>query len=411
MNLFLKKSPLSLFSSLFISKVGDYAYEVVFILLVLELTDNFFFTGLVYFFRFIPFLFLGPIGGWLADNFSLKKNMILSELVRLFASFFVLITTITGTAHIIVLIFAAICTTIGRSIFQPSFQAAIPRIFAINDLTKANSIAQIIDEMASVIGPLVCSLLLFLANKSTVLIFDFFTYFVSIIVLFNLMNLNSNENKSFNFIKIYRETASYLKYISTENNNLFITLVGSSFAILFTGAILRFLIPAFVLSVGGEESFVSYIFSLIAVGTIVGGLLYSKIILNVTSLRLMVFWLLYGVIMFVMPLAAVLYLKVLLVLAFVLGFIGAFVDISLVSAIQLYSRREDFGKSFGTFSTLANSAEAVSGFIAGLFALVGLVSSFLAMSALIISTGMIGVIKIKKNKALIPLNTTVDDDH
>ncbi|WP_375684598.1 MFS transporter [Bartonella sp. AP1QHHD] len=411
MNLFLKKSPLALFCSLFISKVGDYAYEVVFILLVLELTDNTFFTGLVYFFRFIPFLFFGPIGGWLADNFSLKKNMILSEVVRLLASLFVFITYITGTAHIIVLIFAAICTTIGRSIFQPSFQAAIPRMFSIKDLTKANSIAQIIMETAAVIGPLVCSILLFLANKSAVLIFDFFTYFISIIVLFNLMNLNSSENKSFNFIKIYRETASYLKYISTENNNLFITLVGSSFAILFTGAILRFLIPAFVLFVGGEESLVSYIFSLMAVGTIVGGLFYSKIILNITSLKLMIFWLLYGVILFVMPLAAGLYLKFLLVLAFVLGFIGAFVDIGLVSAIQLYSRREDFGKSFGTFSTLANSAEAMSGFIAGLLALVGLLSSFLAMSALIISTGIIGVAKIKKNKELTPLNTTVDDDH
>ncbi|UTO28084.1 MFS transporter [Bartonella harrusi] len=411
MNLFLKKSPLLLFLSLFISKIGDYTYEVIFVLLVLELTDNSFFTGLVYFFRFIPFLFFGPIGGWLADNFSLKKNMIFSEFVRLLASLFVFITYITGNAHIIVLIFAAMFTTIGRSLFQPSFQAAIPRIFSINDLTKANSISQIIEETASLIGPLVCSVLLFLANKSTVLIFDFFTYFLSIILLLNLMNFNSSENKSFYFIKIYRETTFYLKHISTKNKNLFITLVGSSFAILFTGAILRFLIPAFILSQGGEESFVSSLFSLIAVGTLLGGFLYSKIIFNITSLKLMVFWLLYGITLFIMPLAAMLSLKLLLVLAFVLGFIGAFVDISLVSAIQLYSRREDFGKSFGTFSTLANCAEAVSGFIAGLFALVGLVSSFLAMSAFIISTGMIGIIKMKKNKQRTPLNTPSDTDH
>ncbi|WP_273760399.1 MFS transporter [Bartonella sp. ML70XJBT.G] len=410
MNLFFKKSPLALFSSLFISKVGDYAYEVVFVLLVLELTENFFFTGLVYFFRFIPFLFFGPIGGWLADHFSLKKNMIFSELVRLFASLFVFITYITGCAHILVLIFAAIGTTIGRSLFQPSFQATIPKMFSIKDLIKANSLAQIIDETASVIGPLVCSLLLLFANKSAVLIFDVFTYFISILLLFHLVNLNARENKPFNFIKIYRETASYLKSLSTENNNLFITLIGSAFAILFTGAILRFLIPAFVLSIGGEESFVSYVFSLMAVGTIVGGLLYSKMIFHITSLKLMVFWLLYGGILFVMPLAAELYLKLILVLAFVLGFVGAFVDISLVSALQLYSRREDLGKSFGTFSTLANSAEALSGFIAGLFALVGLLSSFLVMSALIISTGMVGVIKIKKNKE-IHLNKTEEDDH
>ncbi|MET3589195.1 putative MFS family arabinose efflux permease [Bartonella silvatica] len=155
----------------------------------------------------------------------------------------------------------------------------------------------------------------------------------------------------------------------------------------------------------------SSLFSLMAVGTIVGGLLYHKIILKITSLKLMVFWLLYGVILFFMPLAAELYLKLLLVFALVLGVIGAFVDITLVSAFQLYSRREDFGKSFGTFSILANSAEALSGFIAGFFALVGLVSSFLAMSALIISTGMMGVIKIKKNKELTPPNTAEYDNH
>ncbi|WP_208441506.1 MFS transporter [Bartonella raoultii] len=398
MNLFLKKSPLALFSSLFLSKVGDYAYEVVFVLLVLDLTENFFFTGLVYFFRFIPFLFFGPIGGWLADNFSLKKNMILSEFVRLFASLFVFITFITGRAHILVLIFAAIWTTIGRSLFQPSFQAAIPRMFSVKELTKANSLAQIIEEIASVIGPLVCSLMLFLANKSAVLIFDVLTYLISILLLFNLTNFNAKEKTSFNCIKIYRETAAYLKSLSIENKHLFITLVGSAFAILFTGAILRFLIPAFVLSIGGKESFVSSLFSLIAVGTIGGGVFYSKMIAKITSLKLMVFWLLYGSILFVMPFTALLSVKLLLVCAFVLGFTGAFVDISLVSALQLYSRQENLGKSFGTFSTLANSAEAMSGFIAGLFALLGLLSSFLAMSACIIATGMFGIIKVKNNK-------------
>ncbi len=155
----------------------------------------------------------------------------------------------------------------------------------------------------------------------------------------------------------------------------------------------------------------SSLFSLMAVGTIIGGLFYHKTISKITSLKLMVFWLLYGGVLFIMPLISMCYLKLILGIAFLLGLIGAFVDISLVSAIQLYSRREDFGKSFGTFSTLANSAEALSGFIAGLFALVGLMSSFLTMSALIVFTGMISIIKIKKNKALTPLNTTVEDDH
>ncbi len=67
--------------------------------------------------------------------------MILSEFVRLLASLFVFKTYIIGNAHIIVLIFAEICTTIGRSVFQPSFHAAIQRMFSINDIIKANSIS------------------------------------------------------------------------------------------------------------------------------------------------------------------------------------------------------------------------------------------------------------------------------
>lgn len=65
----------TLLSSLFISKSGDYAYEVVFVFIVLESThNNYLLTGFVYFFRFIPFLFFGPVGGWMADNYRLKTT-------------------------------------------------------------------------------------------------------------------------------------------------------------------------------------------------------------------------------------------------------------------------------------------------------------------------------------------------
>ncbi len=40
----------SLLSSLFISKLGDYSYEVVFVFIVLEITgSNYILTGVVYF--------------------------------------------------------------------------------------------------------------------------------------------------------------------------------------------------------------------------------------------------------------------------------------------------------------------------------------------------------------------------
>ncbi|MDC9622034.1 hypothetical protein PSI22_10365 [Xenorhabdus sp. XENO-7] len=70
------------------------------------------------------------------------------------------------------------------------------------------------------------------------------------------------------------------------------------------------------------------------------------------------------------------------------------VDITLVSTIQSFSRSEDIGKSFSAFSTLANTAEAASGLLSGLFAMIGLLSSFIGMSFLIALTGLIAMKRI-----------------
>lgn len=149
----------TLLSSLFISKSGDYAYEVVFVFIVLESThNNYLLTGFVYFFRFIPFLFFGPVGGWLADNYRLKNNLLLSEWLRLTVSLLLFITSLNGAVNLTILIVASILTTIGRSIFQPSYQTAVPRTVSADRLTGANGVSQVAEETASVVGPLLALL-------------------------------------------------------------------------------------------------------------------------------------------------------------------------------------------------------------------------------------------------------------
>ncbi|HDU1554183.1 Uncharacterised protein [Klebsiella pneumoniae] len=56
----------TLLSSLFISKSGDYAYEVVFVFIVLESThNNYLLTGFVYFFGLSLFYSSAPLAaGW-----------------------------------------------------------------------------------------------------------------------------------------------------------------------------------------------------------------------------------------------------------------------------------------------------------------------------------------------------------
>ncbi|MED6027784.1 MFS transporter, partial [Serratia marcescens] len=73
-----------------------------------------------------------------------------------------------------------------------------------------------------------------------------------------------------------------------------------------------------------------------------------------------------------------------------------------VTVIQSWSPAENIGKTFGTFSTLANTAEALSGLISGLFAVGGLMIAFVGMSSLITLTGITSMVfltrKTMKNK-------------
>ncbi|EAA8036938.1 MFS transporter [Salmonella enterica] len=379
----------TLLSSLFISKSGDYAYEVVFVFIVLESThNNYLLTGFVYFFRFIPFLFFGPVGGWMADNYRLKNNLLLSEWLRLTVSMLLFITSFNGAVNLTILIVASILTTIGRSIFQPSYQTAVPRTVSTDRLTGANGVSQVAEETASVVGPLFCSLILSFTDKSWVLLFNSVTYFVSIIILSTFSEADSEKEAPFRIEKIYKETFFSIKLLYRDTRGLFIVILGSSVCILFTGSVIRFIIPAVTLSHGQGEVFTSWIFSLMAAGTIIGGLLYGRFVRSTSPEKVMRHWFIYGLLLLLMSFTVFHSLAFLLPLAFVLGISGAFVDISLVTVIQSCSPEENIGKTFGTFSTLANTAEALSGLISGLFAVGGLMIVFVGMSSLIALTGI-----------------------
>ncbi|MGX9276003.1 MFS transporter [Pantoea ananatis] len=381
----------TLLASLFISKTGDYAYEVVFVFIVLESTHNdYLLTGFVYFFRFIPFLFFGPVGGWMADNYRLKHNLLLSEWLRLIVSLLLFICSLNGSVSITVLIVASVLTTIGRSIFQPSYQTAVPRTVDTTRLAGANGVSQVAEETASVAGPLICSFILTFSDKSWVLLFNTLTYGVSIIFLLTFSENVAVKISAFRIKNVYKETLSSVNELYHDTRGLFIAILFSSVCILFTGSILRFIIPAVTVSHGQGELITSWIFSLMAAGTIMGGLLYGRSITQASPLRVMQFWFVYGMLLFVMSLTALYSMKFLLPLAFILGISGAFVDIALVTVIQTLSPAESTGKAFGTFSTLANTAEALSGLLSGLLAAGGLMVAFAGMSSLIALTGITG---------------------
>jgi MFS family permease len=394
LNAAFNKNLLPLYLSSLISKTGDFAYEVAFAIIAIELLSfDLLHIGTVYFFRFIPYLFFGPIGGWLADATPHKYNMIVSDTLRFVVATALYIMYTSETLNIYSLVIGSMLMTVGRSCFQPSFRAYLPSILSKQELPAGNSLVQIIEDAASILGPLTCALIISFSDKGNVILVYGMTYLLSIFFLLFLEKNTPDPKVGVSLFGFISDASSLAR-----NQNLLIVICGTSVCVLFTASLLRFVLPASIISAHEDEALVGYIFSIMSTGTILGGICYTSLIKSSTPTQLMKAWMAYGLLFLFVSIAVNISLGSTIVFIFLLGFSGAIVDISIITNIQSLSAKNEIGKNYGIYSTVTNTCEAASGFVSGLLALVIGGLSFPIASLLIALAAKLTLVKIKSVK-------------
>lgn len=387
-----------------LSQIGDGVHEFVFIITVLKVTHaNVALSGIVYFFRFIPYLVLGPLGGALSDRLCRRSLMIYADLARM---------AITGTFCLLLandrigvgmLAVIGMSMTALRTVFQPAFQGTIPSIVRADHLPAANGATQMAAEMGGLIGPALGGTLLYaVANPGYVLAIDTATYLLSALCISRAIVAGASTSPergapavSFTLRGLYADFASNLK-ASLARRELFVSIGYSALCILFVGAALRVLIPTLLKNEGYGDSVIGYAMSVLAVGALGGALLCARIARDFSTPSLMTYWRFYGLTLALLPLCAV---SVPTVLAgcFLLGGVGAFVDVVLPTNIQRLSTDANVGKNFSLFSTLANTSEAMSGAFAGVLSAVAPVGIGISLIGIaVVSVGCVGTTRAAK---------------
>lgn len=375
------------------SKIGDGIHEFIFIISVLNVTNNSIFdAGVIYFFRFLPYLILGPIGGVLSDRLSRKMLMIGSDLLRMVVTTCFVLLLITDTLSMLSLAIIGMLMTTLRTIFQPAFQATIPSIVKAEHLPQVNGATQIASEIGGMIGPALGGLAFaFGISTAHVLVIDVMTYLISTIciVIITIPSQNIDKLIPLTIRNLYGDFGKNLMSVISKPQ-LIITILYSSVCILLVGSALRILIPAMMKDAGFSNSVIGYSMSLVALGTIAGAIICGKVVRDFNTRNLMIFWSLYGIALALLPLALI-KAPVILMGCFVLGFVGAFVDVLLPTNIQLLSTNENIGKNFSLFSTLANTGEALSGGLVGIMVLFSSVTASVTLIGLLIAAvGYVG---------------------
>ena len=131
--------------------------------------------------EFLPIVVLGVALGPLVDRLSRRGLMIGSDLVR-FAVFCALPFAATPAAIVALAGVAGIAT----GFFRPAVYAGLPNLVADEDLPRANSVLQSVENLAWMIGPLVAGVLLTVSGPDLPYWINAVTFLVSAALVYRI---------------------------------------------------------------------------------------------------------------------------------------------------------------------------------------------------------------------------------
>ncbi len=143
-----------------VSLVGTWMQRIAVGWLTWELTESGGWLGAVAFADLFPSVFIGPIGGALADRFNRLRIIGISQFLAMLQAAALCILTWTGTITIEILFALVLVHGIVMGFNQPSRLALVPSLVPRADLSTAVAINAIIFNLARFIGPALAGLLI-----------------------------------------------------------------------------------------------------------------------------------------------------------------------------------------------------------------------------------------------------------
>ena len=126
-------------------------------------------------------LVLFPIGGIIADRFHKKNIMVLLDFGTSILIF--LFCLLEGKMDIVPLVAITIVALYGiQGAYQPAVQASIPVLVSPEHLMQGNSIINLINSLASMLGPVFGGILFSVFGLSPILYVSIGCFFVSAIM-------------------------------------------------------------------------------------------------------------------------------------------------------------------------------------------------------------------------------------
>lgn len=164
-----------------ISGLGDRFNQVAVLSLLLSLTGSGYAVGIAFGVRLLPFLLFGPVGGVLADRFSRKRIMIVTDLAR--AVFALLPMLVRDSSGIWILYAAAFLLAAGEALFASARMSAIPQLVHPNNLLAVNGLDEAMTGIVLIGGSITGGVVSAAAGTQAAFVANAVSYLLSALLL------------------------------------------------------------------------------------------------------------------------------------------------------------------------------------------------------------------------------------
>ena len=166
-----------------ISLIGTWMQQVAQSWLVLTLTHDPIWLGVIVAAQFIPVLLFGLFAGVIADSWPKRRLLIVTQVAKMILAIIVFLLVVTGAIQVWMLVLIALALGVANAVDMPVRQSFGIEMVGREDLTNAVALNSAMFNGARVIGPAIGGLVIATAGIAPAFLFDALSFLAVIVAL------------------------------------------------------------------------------------------------------------------------------------------------------------------------------------------------------------------------------------